>query len=149
LIEQASRLSQVCRRETFGEAAVNRPQQRARLRNPLLVSPKPREARGGAQFPGQGSLPARPVERLPEVVLGRRRASGLTLQQQKLAFDPQQLGNYPAFFAVLGADDRLLDRGVPVGDLPGTTRGRCYDERYQPRCVPGCARFGEGVAQKP
>ena len=35
-----------CRSETFGEAAVNRPQQRARLLNAMLVSPKPRETRG-------------------------------------------------------------------------------------------------------
>jgi hypothetical protein len=43
-------------------------------------------------------LPARPVERLPEVILGHRRGSGCALQQKQLAFDAQQLGNRPAFF---------------------------------------------------
>jgi hypothetical protein len=54
------------------------------------------EARGGAEFPRQRALAARPVERLPEVALGRRRGSGLALQQQKLALDAQQLGREPA-----------------------------------------------------
>ena len=67
---------------------------------------------------------ARPVERLPEVTFGRRRRSGLTPQQQQLAAVAEQLGNQPAFFGVLGAHDRLLYRGKPVGDLPGMTRGR-------------------------
>ena len=65
-------------------------------------------------------MPARPVERLPEVILGRRRGSGRALQQKQLALDAQQLGNYPAFFGVLGADDRLIDRGESLGDLAGT-----------------------------
>ena len=115
----------------------------------MLVSPKPRETRGGAQFPGQGSLPARPVERLPEVILGRRRGSGSALQQQKLALDAQQLGNYSVFFAALGADDRLLDHDEPVGDLPGTTQRLCHNERKEPLGGPGRAWFVESGAQQP
>ena len=38
--------------------------------------PQPGEARGAAQLPGQGPLPARPVERVLEVLLGRRGAPG-------------------------------------------------------------------------
>jgi CheY-like chemotaxis protein len=68
-------------------------------------------------------LPARPVERLPEVILGHRRGSGCALQQKQLAFDAQQLGNRPAFFGALRACVRLLDHDEPVGDLPGTARG--------------------------
>ena len=71
-------------------------------------------------------MPTRPVERLPEVTLGRRRGSGRALQQKKLALDAQQFGNYPAFFGALGADDRLLDHGEPVGDLPGMAQGLCH-----------------------
>ena len=41
-------------------------------------------------------MPARPVERLPEVILGHRRGSGCALKQKQLAFDAQQLGNRPA-----------------------------------------------------
>ena len=68
-------------------------------------------------------MPARPVERLPEVILGHRRGSGCALQQKQLAFDAQQLGNRPAFFGALRACVRLLDHDEPVGDLPGTARG--------------------------
>ncbi len=63
-------------------------------------------------------MPARPVERLPEVILGHRRGSGCALQQKQLAFDAQQLGNRPAFFAVLvkayagnGVRERQLSAG--------------------------------------
>ena len=68
-------------------------------------------------------MPARPVERLPEVILGHHRGSGCALQQKQLAFDAQQLGNRPAFFGALRACVRLLDHDEPVGDLPGTARG--------------------------
>ena len=59
----------------------------------MLLAQQPREAGGGAQFPGQGSLPARPTERLLVVIFGRRRGSRCSLQQKKLAFDAWQLGN--------------------------------------------------------
>ena len=91
----------------------------------------------------------RPVERLPEVILGRCRGSGRALQQQKLALDAQQLGSCPAFFAALGADERLLDRGDPVGDLPGTAQGLCHNERKEPRDGPGRTWFVETGAQQP
>jgi len=96
--------------ETLGEPIVDGREKRNRLRGPILVAQQPSKARGGAQFPGQGSLPARPTERLLLVIFGRRRGSGRTLQQKKLALDAQQFGNYPAFFAALGAHDCLLDR---------------------------------------
>jgi hypothetical protein len=85
---RASRLLQVCRRETFGEAGVNRPQQLARLLNAMLVSPKPRETRGRSEFSGERALPARPVERLPEMTLGRRCGCGRALQRS-----PSELGH--------------------------------------------------------
>ena len=69
---------------------------------------QPGEARGGP-FPGEGTLPAHPIERLPEVILGHRRGSGCALQQKRLAFDAQQVGNRPAFFGALRACVRLLE----------------------------------------
>jgi hypothetical protein len=54
-------------------------------------------------------LPARPVERLPEVILGHHRGSGCALQQKQLAFDAQQLGNRPAFF---GASERAFASSI-------------------------------------
>src|ERR1700719_1233159 len=96
--------------ETLGEPIVDRREKRDRLCGPILVVQQLREARGGAQFPAQGSLPARPTERLPVVIFGRRRGSGPSLQQQKLAFDAQQLGNAPAVFITLGSRQRLVDR---------------------------------------
>jgi hypothetical protein len=79
-------------------------------------------------------LTARPVERLPEVVLGGRGGSLRILQKTKLALDAQQLGNQPAFFGAFGSLDRLLNRGESVGDLPGTAQGfgHLAQEREEP-----------------
>ena len=76
-----------------------------------LVAPHPREARSGTQFPGQGTLPVRPVQCLLEVVFGRARGAGTAHQEQKLAFDPQQFGNCPPCFGAFGPFEPLLDRG--------------------------------------
>jgi hypothetical protein len=51
-----------------------------------LVTQKLGQARSGAQFPGQGVLPARPIERLPKVFLGRCHRP-VTILQQQLTFD--------------------------------------------------------------
>ena len=120
---------EIGRVEPLGEPVVDRLEERLRVGGTALIAQQPGEARGGAQFPGQRALPARPVERLPEVILGRCRGSGRALQQKKLALDAQQLGDRPAFFGALGARDRLLDRGEPVGDLPGTAQSFCHQER--------------------
>src|ERR1700731_3548896 len=84
---------QVGRIEPFGKPVVNRLEECCRIGGTVLVAQQPGKARGGAQFPGQGALPARPAERLPEVTLGRCRGSGLALQQKKLTLDAQQLGD--------------------------------------------------------
>src|SRR5207253_10627732 len=81
--------------ETLGEPIVDRDEKRNRLCGPILVAQQPGEACGGAQFPRQGSLPARPTERLLVMIFGRCRGSGSgsSLQQKKLTLDAQQLGN--------------------------------------------------------
>jgi hypothetical protein len=83
------------------------------------------------------------------VILSRWGRFGRALQQKKLAFDAEQLGSCPAFFAALGVDYRLLDRGEPVGDLPGTAQGLCHEGCKEPRDGPGRAWFDEGGAQQP
>jgi hypothetical protein len=44
----------------------------------------------------------------------------------EFALDAQQLGHQPAFVGVLGARNRLLDRGEPIGDLPRAAQGFCH-----------------------
>jgi len=65
-VEKGLRGLQISRVETFGEAVVDRPEERHPLRGTALTAPHPGEAGGGAQFAGKGALPARPVEGLPE-----------------------------------------------------------------------------------
>ena len=96
--------------EPLGKPVVDRLQQRHPTGRSALIEEQLREARGGAQFPGPGALPARPVERLPKVMLGRCRGAGRALQQQQLALDAEQLGNAPAFFGAA---------------TPGNDRTRC------------------------
>ena len=71
LIEQRLSRFEIGRLKTLGETAVDRRELLARLFSPALIAPHPREAGGGAQLPGQRTLPARPVLGLPEVILGR------------------------------------------------------------------------------
>src|ERR1700738_1989492 len=135
--------------ETLGEPIGDRREKRNRLCGPMLVAQQPGEARGGAQFPGQGSLPVRPVERLPQVTLGRRRGFGRVLQQNELALDAQQLGDWPAFFGALGSQDRLLDRGEPVGNLPGPAPSLGHQKPKEPWDGSDRGGFGKGGAQQP
>src|SRR5580692_3819640 len=107
--------------EPLGEPIVDWREKRNRLCGPILVAQQPGEARGGAQFPGQGSLLARRTERLLVVIFGRRRGSGSLLQQKKLASDAQQLGNAPAVFIALGSRQRLVDCFEPLSNLPNPT----------------------------
>src|SRR5215472_12045531 len=62
---------QVGRVEPLGEPVVDRLEKRYCMSGTALIAQQPGKARGGAQFPAQGTLPACPVERLPEMILGR------------------------------------------------------------------------------
>jgi hypothetical protein len=139
----------VGRIEAPGEPVVDRLEEGHGISGTALIPQQPGEARGGGQFPGEGTLRARRVERLPEVILGHHGGSGCALQQKQLAFDAQRLGNRPAFFGALRACVRLLDHDEPVGDLPGTARGfrpssRSFITVCQPREVYS-SRAGHGV----
>ena len=85
IVDQRFRRSEVGRREPLGKPIVGRREELRRLSGPTLITPRPGEVRGGTQFPGQGALPARPVEGLAEVILGCRGGVGCTLQQRKPA----------------------------------------------------------------
>src|SRR5271165_6175689 len=54
--------------EPFGKPLVDRLKERQRLRGTALIAHHPSEARRGAQLPGQGTLPARPVECSLEII---------------------------------------------------------------------------------
>ena len=84
---------------------------------------QPSEACGGPQFQGQSILPPRPIERLPEVILGCRRRSGVG-QEQKLALDAQQLRKQPTCVGVIGTFNCLLGGGESVSGLPGAGKTR-------------------------
>ena len=59
------------------------------------------------------------------MILGRRRDSGHTLQQNKFTLNAQQLGNAPAFFIALGSRERFVYCLQSLGNLPGTTKPFC------------------------
>jgi hypothetical protein len=83
---------EIGRLKSLGEPIVHRGQDFTRRFGAVLVAPQSGEARGGTQLPGQGALPASPVQGLPEVIFGRLGGAGSALRQKKLALDPQPLG---------------------------------------------------------
>jgi hypothetical protein len=123
---------QIGRGEPFGEAVVDRLEKRQAIRGTALIGPQPGKARCGAQFPGQRTWPARPIERLPEMILGRRRRSKCALQQEELALDAQELGDYPAFFGSLGPCQPLLRFPAKVS-LQCTRQSAANFQVFSPR----------------
>jgi hypothetical protein len=80
---------EIGRVEPLRKPLVDRLEERRCLGGSALIALQPGEARGGAQFPGQNAISARPVECLPEVILGPSCGSWYARQQQKLTFDAQ------------------------------------------------------------
>src|SRR6266705_1483725 len=70
--------------EPLGEAAVDRPQQPARLGHSLLFAPEPGEARSGPQLPGESALASRHLERPVEAFLGGLDSDRYSLEEQQL-----------------------------------------------------------------
>ena len=95
-------------------------------------------------------MPARPIERLLVVIFGHRGGSGSSLQQKKLAFDAQQLGNAPAVFIALGSRERLVDCFESLSNLPGTTKPFCQlaEEPREAWLEAGLGRLLKRGAQK-
>src|SRR5207253_8981851 len=75
---------QITRFEPLGEAAVDRPQQLARLGLSLLSAPEAGEAGSGSQFPGESTLASRHVECLLEALLRRRERGRFSPQENQL-----------------------------------------------------------------
>ena len=92
-------------------------------------------ARLVAQRSSQESAPClcAPVERLPEVILGRNGCVRSILQQQKLAFDTKQFGHVPAPFAALRSCQRLADCHQSFTHLADTAQA--FREHAEQSCV--------------
>jgi hypothetical protein len=69
------------------------------------------------------------------MTLGRRCGCARALQQKELALDPEQLGNEPMFFALLGSRDCLIHRGKPFGDLPGPSHPEAAAQNDELGCL--------------
>jgi hypothetical protein len=83
--------SQVGRAESFSEPVVDLLEDHQGIGGTALFAQPPGRARSGAQLPGQGALTTRPVERFPEVALGRRRGSTAQIDlKQPLARDSER-----------------------------------------------------------
>jgi hypothetical protein len=74
-----------------GSALRSRLKQHECLSAPVLTVPQVRETRGCAQLARQGILSARGIERLPKVILGRRRLARCSPHHQKLFFAAKEL----------------------------------------------------------
>jgi hypothetical protein len=95
---------EIGRVETFGELVVDRLQNCHGIRDTALIAQQPGQAGCSAQFPGQGALPERPVERLPKVILGRCLGCGRGLQPKQLTLmrsnsDITQCSSQPHVFS--------------------------------------------------
>src|SRR5882724_8344631 len=112
--------------EPLGEAAVDRPQQLARLGRSLLSAPEPSEAHSGTQLPGESALASRHVECLTEACLSSLGSGRSSPQEKQLALRAEQLCNAPSRFRLLRVCERRIGHRQPLGNLPGTaeTRGQ-------------------------
>ena len=111
--------------ETFRILAIYRQQQVARVGRPLLRDSKPCQAHGRSQFPEQGALPPRQVDRLVEALLGSSDMLSAGLAEQKFAPDALELGPVPEVVAALAADQRIVGDGEPLRDIPGVAEAGC------------------------
>jgi hypothetical protein len=117
-VEQRLSGLEIGRFEALGELIVHRRQKSPCFGGPILLLPQSGEARGGTQFPGQGTLPVRPVEGVQEVILGHHGGLRCALQEDKLALDAQQLSQAPTLLVALGSCQRIVHGHQSLGDLP-------------------------------
>src|SRR2546428_1258127 len=112
--------------------------------------PQPGEAGGAAQLPGQRALSARPLQRVLEVLFGRRGGARGFLQQDQLALDAQELRDAPMLLVTLASGERLVDRRESLGDLPadGQALRQGAEEGGVVRDEAGLAELVEGAAEK-
>ncbi len=124
------------------ETAVDRGQELARLAGPTLLIPQPGEPGGAAELHGQDPLPARPVERLQEELLGRGGGIRAARQQDQVGLDAHELRDAPVLLVSLGSRERLVDRREGLGDLPDS--GQALRQRAEQT---GLVRHKAGLAQ--
>jgi hypothetical protein len=150
LADQRLRRSEIRRLEALGKPIIDRCEQFKRLFCSASVVPEPREARRGAQFPGQSALPARQVESLRKVILGHRHGIRPAPLHNKIAFDAQQLGHAPARFRALGSRKSFLNCNETLGHLFRTAGGFCErtEESWVTMEKPGLTKLIKGAAEK-
>ncbi len=115
--KHASRQPKIDTVEAFAEPVADRNQQPLGIVIAGLSRPELSKAGRRPYFPGQGILPARPVKRPGEQLLGDGRAAAIR-EQGDLAPDPENFGQAP----MLGIEPHMLRRehGAEVG--PGRSR---------------------------
>jgi hypothetical protein len=80
--------------EPFSEASVHGGQQIVSIADSALIAQQPSKARGSAQFPGQRTLPAPPIKRLPEMILGPAAAPDRPRKRRSLN-GPNETARWP------------------------------------------------------
>src|SRR5882762_6718196 len=93
-VEQGFRADEIGSSEPLGEPLVDGRQEASRRAPAPLSVPEPGEARRCPQLPGESVLTLRPVDGLPEELLGRRSGVRSTRLEDDLPFDAEQLGAY-------------------------------------------------------
>ena len=71
----------------------------------------------------EDALLARPIYRVPKMLLGPFSCLRRTLPQDEFTFDAQEFGDAPALLIALGSRERLVDYREPFGSLAVTTEG--------------------------
>ena len=94
------------------------------------------QAQRCAKLPRQSFLPARPAQRLLELLLGRAIGRLAAFCLEKLAPDAQDLGDAPEFFVSFAHAESLVDDLLPLGNAV-----------CEPQSV-GIFRIHPGVAQR-
>ncbi len=84
------------------------------------------------------------------MILGRRRGGGGSRLPQQFALDTQQLGDAPAFLAVVGAGDRGVERGEAFAGQAAAAQGLGDDAEEEEAAERGIdlAKVIEGGAQQ-
>ena len=101
--------------EPLGEPAVDRREKVLGFFATVLVAAKPREARGGAQFPELGALLLRDTQSFAIELVG---SLGVPLPQQQFAFEPVQLRRQSALLRPFNDLQSIVQQGNRLVSLP-------------------------------
>src|SRR5260370_28679528 len=110
--------------------------------------PQLSETDGAAQFPGQGTLSARPIDALLVMILCRNRGIWYALKQEKVASGAQQLGRVPTLIGALALRERVIDRQKALRYLPDACQAfrQHAEKRRVAQNEPCLAKFVESGA---